>query len=163
MLNHQAGSGWRTSFAGRGRNRRCTGSESRAAASPNGNWWFQQTKGKSFIGAARHSRECARSLPSIRGLTSNLFLQQFRESMIREIGWKQMSMSRTAIGPALITFSRPYFRGYEARWAIRKLAVTSYRGLFPVVEVPAGARGRLTLIYRPAWLVWGGSVAIACV
>jgi hypothetical protein len=63
---------------------------------------------------------------------------------------------------ALLTFSRPYFRGYEARLGNRKLAVTSYRGLFPVVEVPAGARGRLALIYRPAWLVWGGGAAIVC-
>lgn len=63
---------------------------------------------------------------------------------------------------ALLTFSRPYFRGYEARLGNRKFAVTSYRGLFPVVEVPAGARGRLALIYRPAWLVWGGGAAIVC-
>ncbi len=65
--------------------------------------------------------------------------------------------------PALLTFSRPYFRGYEARLGNRKLAVTSYRGLFPTVEVPAGARGRLALIYRPAWLIWGSVSAAACV
>ena len=64
---------------------------------------------------------------------------------------------------ALFTFSRPYFRGYEARIANQKFAVTSYRGLFPVVEVPAGTRGRLTLTYRPRWLIWGGAVAFACV
>jgi hypothetical protein len=63
--------------------------------------------------------------------------------------------------PALLTFSRPYFRGYEARLGDRKLAVTSYRGLFPIVEVPAGAHGRLTLAYRPAWLIWGSAAAIA--
>ena len=65
--------------------------------------------------------------------------------------------------PALLTFSRPYFRGYEARLGDRKLAVTSYRGLFPIVEVAAGAHGRLTLAYRPAWLIWGSATAIACV
>jgi hypothetical protein len=65
--------------------------------------------------------------------------------------------------PALVTFSRPYFRGYEARLGNRKLAVTSYRGLFPIVEVPAGAQGRLALIYRPAWLIWGSLVAAVCV
>src|SRR6266446_8409660 len=64
--------------------------------------------------------------------------------------------------PALVTFSRPYFRGYQARLGDQKLAVTSYRGLFPVVEIPAGTHGRLTLGYRPYWLIWGGSVAIAC-
>jgi hypothetical protein len=64
---------------------------------------------------------------------------------------------------ALLTFSRPYFRGYEARLGDRKLAVTSYRGLFPIVEVPASAHGLLTLVYRPWWLLWGGITAIVCV
>ncbi|HEY4257255.1 MAG TPA: hypothetical protein VGM66_08590, partial [Candidatus Udaeobacter sp.] len=63
---------------------------------------------------------------------------------------------------ALLTFSRPYFRGYRARLGDQKLAVTSYRGLFPVVEIPAGTHGRLTLAYRPNWLVWGRAAAIAC-
>ena len=65
--------------------------------------------------------------------------------------------------PALLTFSRPYFRGYKARLGNRNLAVTSYRGLFPRVEVPAGAHGRLVLIYRPAWLIWGGAVSVGCI
>jgi len=65
--------------------------------------------------------------------------------------------------PALLTFSRPYFRGYEARLSNRKLAVTSYRGLFPIVEVPAGAHGRLALIYQPGWLILGSATAAACV
>jgi hypothetical protein len=64
--------------------------------------------------------------------------------------------------PALLTFSRPYFRGYQARLGDQKLAVTSYRGLFPMVEIPAGTHGRLTLFYRPNWLVWGSAAAIAC-
>ena len=64
--------------------------------------------------------------------------------------------------PALLIFSRPFFRGYKACIGDQKLAVTSYRGLFPVVEVPAGTRGRITVAYRPAWLVWGGSVASVC-
>jgi hypothetical protein len=65
--------------------------------------------------------------------------------------------------PALLTFSRPYFRGYEARLGNQKLAVTSYRGLFPIVEVPAGAHGRLALFYQPAWLLLGTAIAAACV
>jgi hypothetical protein len=65
--------------------------------------------------------------------------------------------------PALLIFSRPYFRGYEAGLGNRKLAVTSYRGLFPMVEVPGGAHGRLTLMNRPAWLIWGSATAAACV
>ena len=65
--------------------------------------------------------------------------------------------------PALLTFSRPYFRGYQAWLGDRKLPITSYRGLFPVVEIPAGAHGRLTLIYRPVWLIWGSATAVVCV
>jgi hypothetical protein len=64
--------------------------------------------------------------------------------------------------PGLLTFSRPYFRGYKARLDNQKLTVTTYRGLFPTVEIPAGAHGRLTLVYRPLWLVWGGSLAVGC-
>jgi hypothetical protein len=64
--------------------------------------------------------------------------------------------------PALLTFSRPYFRGYEARLRNQELAVSSYRGLFPVVEVPAGGHGRLALTYQPYWLKWGSAAAIAC-
>jgi hypothetical protein len=64
--------------------------------------------------------------------------------------------------PALLAFSRPFFRGYEARLGNRKLTVTSYRRLFPIVEIPAGAHGRLALIYRPAWLILGSASATAC-
>lgn len=64
--------------------------------------------------------------------------------------------------PALLTFSRPFFRGYQASIGNRTLRVDSYHGLFPVVEAPAGAQGRLTLIYRPWWLIGGGAVAVFC-
>jgi hypothetical protein len=61
---------------------------------------------------------------------------------------------------ALLTFSRPYFRGYHASAGNRALRVDSYRGLFPIVEVPAGTHGRITMIYRPWWLIAGGAIAI---
>ena len=64
--------------------------------------------------------------------------------------------------PALLTFSRPYFRGYEARLGTQQLQVDSYRGLFPIVEVPSGSHGKFTLVYRPWWLIFGGGIAIAC-
>jgi hypothetical protein len=64
--------------------------------------------------------------------------------------------------PALLIFSRPYFRGYQARLGSQRFPVTSYRGLFPIVEVPAGADGRLILAYKPLWLIWGGAIAIVC-
>ena len=63
---------------------------------------------------------------------------------------------------ALLTLSRPFFRGYKARIGDQKLAITSYRGLFPILEVPAGTHGRLTVAYRPVWLLWGGGVAAVC-
>ncbi|MFL6589425.1 MAG: hypothetical protein ACJ8M4_04570 [Chthoniobacterales bacterium] len=62
---------------------------------------------------------------------------------------------------ALLALSRPFFRGYRAVIGERALPVSSYRGLMPLVEVPAGMAGRLTLVYRPSWLVWGGTIAIA--
>jgi hypothetical protein len=61
---------------------------------------------------------------------------------------------------ALLKFSRPYFPGYVARIGNTKLTVDSYRGLLPVVEVPAGAHGRLVLSYCPWWLIYGGAVSI---
>lgn len=63
---------------------------------------------------------------------------------------------------ALLSFSRPYFPGYRAKIGNRALRVDSYNGLFPVVEVPAGTHGRLTLIYRPWWLLAGGAVSVLC-
>jgi hypothetical protein len=64
--------------------------------------------------------------------------------------------------PALLTFSRPYFRGYQAQIGNQKLRVDSYRNLFPVVEVPAGLHGKLSLVYRPPWLVFGLGLSIVC-
>jgi len=61
---------------------------------------------------------------------------------------------------ALLTFSRPYFPGYHARIGGQELRVDSYRGLFPMVEVPSGLHGKLTLVYRPQWLIIGGALSI---
>jgi len=62
--------------------------------------------------------------------------------------------------PALIAFSRPFFRGYRARISGRNLAVFSERNLIPLVEIPPGMHGRLTLYYRPDWLIYGNGMAI---
>lgn len=64
--------------------------------------------------------------------------------------------------PALLTISRPFFNGYRAELGGRSLGVSSYRGLMPVIEVPAGANGRLTLVYRPWWLTWGTGLSLVC-
>ena len=63
--------------------------------------------------------------------------------------------------PALIAFSRPFFPGYRARINGSNLAVFSERNLIPLVEVPAGTHGLLSLYYRPNWLIYGGGIAIA--
>jgi uncharacterized membrane protein YfhO len=94
--------------------------------------------------------------------------EQFRTATVSRINDSRNRVEAdvdvpTGDRPALLTFSRPYFRGYEARLGNRKLAVTSYRGLFPIVEVPAGAHGRVALIYRPAWLIWGSAAAAVCI
>ena len=65
-----------------------------------------------------------------------------------------------ADGSALLKFSRPYFRGYEARLGGKNLKVDSYRGLIPLVELPAGSHGQLVLSYRPWWLIFGGGLSI---
>jgi hypothetical protein len=62
---------------------------------------------------------------------------------------------------ALLTIARPFFGGYRATLGERVFEVSSYRGLMPVIELPAGARGRLTFVYRPGWLIWGGTIAAA--
>jgi hypothetical protein len=61
--------------------------------------------------------------------------------------------------PALLTFSRPYFDGYQARLGDREIRVSSYRGLCPILELPAGSHGRLVLRYGPRWLIYGSAVA----
>jgi hypothetical protein len=63
--------------------------------------------------------------------------------------------------PTLVAFSRPFFPGYHARIDRRDLAVFAERNLIPLVEVPPGMHGRLTLYYRPDWLIYGGAIAIA--
>ena len=62
--------------------------------------------------------------------------------------------------PALIAFSRPFFPGYRARINGNHLAVFSERNMIPLVEVPPGMHGRMTLSYRPDWLIYGGVSAI---
>ena len=59
---------------------------------------------------------------------------------------------------ALLTFSRPFFRGYRAELNGTNLSVDSYRGLMPTVEIPAGTNGRLVLsIALAGWYGAGDS------
>jgi hypothetical protein len=59
----------------------------------------------------------------------------------------------------LVTISRPFFNGYRAKIGGLVLKVDSYRGLFPIIELPPGTNGRLTVVYRPQWLLWGSAIA----
>jgi hypothetical protein len=63
--------------------------------------------------------------------------------------------------PVALLFSRPFFPGYKARLNGTAIPVTSYRGLIPAVEIPAGQSGRLELIYRPKAVTVGGAIAAA--
>jgi hypothetical protein len=64
--------------------------------------------------------------------------------------------------PALLTVSRPFFKGYQASIGDRSFTVDSYRGLMLVVKIPAGTGGRLVFVYRPWWLVAGGGLSAFC-
>jgi hypothetical protein len=93
--------------------------------------------------------------------------QQFVSAKVSDIDETRNHVSAhvdvpNGASPALLTFSRPFFRGYQARIGGEKLRVESYRNLFPIVEIPAGAHGHLTLIYRPWWLIAGSAMSIIC-
>ena len=93
--------------------------------------------------------------------------EQFVSATISKIdgsrNWTTADVDVPSAGaPALLTFSRPFFRGYEAKIENQKLRVDSYRGLFPIVEVPAGSHGKLTIIYRPQWLIIGAGLSVFC-
>jgi len=60
----------------------------------------------------------------------------------------------------LLVISRPYFDGYRASVGDKTLFVDSYRGLIPIIRLPPGTDGRLTVTYRPWWLLWGGAIAV---
>jgi hypothetical protein len=60
---------------------------------------------------------------------------------------------------AVLALARPYFVGYCAKIGDQDLAVTSYRELIPIIKLPPGTEGRLTIRYRPWWLLWGATIA----
>ena len=62
--------------------------------------------------------------------------------------------------PALIAFASVLFRlSRTNQW--EQACGLFERNLMPLVEVPAGMHGYLTLFYRPNWLIYGGAIAIA--
>src|SRR2546430_9365816 len=62
--------------------------------------------------------------------------------------------------PALFPVSLSLFPRYRALINRRNLAVFSERNLIPLIDVPPGTHGRLTLYYRPDWLIYGSALAI---
>ena len=63
---------------------------------------------------------------------------------------------------ALIVFSRPWYHGFHAQLDAKSLPVKLINGLFPAVEVPAGASGILALRYFPLSLFWGCITVVLC-
>jgi hypothetical protein len=61
--------------------------------------------------------------------------------------------ARRAVAP--IAFVRPFLPGYEAALNGAPVPVRSYRGMLPIVELPADAGGILELRYRPRGLTHG--------
>jgi len=106
-------------------------------------------------------------LPRVRSLSwiDSRPNEQFAEAVLSEVSERRNGIAvtvATADRPALLALARPFFSGYRATIAGRAMPMTSYRGLMPMVVVPARTSGRLEIIYRPWWLVWGGGVSILC-
>ncbi|MEP6936824.1 MAG: hypothetical protein ABI871_02030 [Chthoniobacterales bacterium] len=118
-------------------------------------------------GRVYHRR--GKPLPRIQSLTSHESLPNERYAaaavkLIEDSRHRVVADVQVPEGerPALLTFSRPYFPGYRARIGTTRLQVAPYAGAVPSVQIPAGARGRLVLQYRPWWLVAGGATALLC-
>lgn len=104
-----------------------------------------------------------RSVTAIDSRPNEQFASAAVSGIVNERNRLQADITVPANGPpALLTISRPFFDGYRAKIGDVPLKVDSYRGLMPVVEIPAGANGRLTLVYRPWWLIYGGAISAAC-
>ena len=65
------------------------------------------------------------------------------------------------VSPAQIAVRRPFFASYAATLDGRPLRVHSDEGLFPIIDVPAGSRGRLLVSYSPRAVRWGTFLAAA--
>ena len=63
--------------------------------------------------------------------------------------------------PVLVCFARPWLPGYRATLDGENAQVMRLDLLQPAVEVPAGQKTRLELVYRPSSWVWGRLVSLA--
>lgn len=98
------------------------------------------------------------SLPHVRALEGEASIKLVENSRQKVV---VDATSANASQRVLLAFSRPYFPGYHAMLNGHELTVTSFRGLIPTVELPAGESGRLELVYRPKAVTVGSTVAIA--
>ncbi len=87
---------------------------------------------------------------ALRGQATVRLLEDSRQKVVADV---------IAPAGATLIFSRPFFDGYQATLEGKKIAVNAYRGWAPEVTIPAGGSGRLTMVYRPWWLLWGGAIA----
>ena len=108
------------------------------------------------------------SLPRLRSLSSidSRPNEQFAAAEVSDVASGRNRVEAEVVVPAegksaLLAISRPYFDGYRANVAGRSVAVSSYHGLMPLIELPAGSSGHLTIVYRPWWLICGGAIAAA--
>jgi hypothetical protein len=127
---------------------------------PNAEW---QLAARTDEGRVFHRREVFPRIRSVTALDSRPN-ELFTEAEVSGIIERRNRVEADVAVPAgssraLLAISRPFFNGYRARLDGRDLAITSYRGLIPVVEVPAGSKGRMTMVYRPAWLVAGSAAS----
>jgi hypothetical protein len=118
------------------------------------------------VGATNEGRIFHRwePLPRIRSLASidSRPNDRFSEADVSEIReGRNVIVANVTTGdrPALLAISCPFFDGYRATIAGRALSVSSYRGLIPLVEMPPGISGRFEIVYRPWWLITGGTIA----
>jgi hypothetical protein len=128
---------------------------------PDNDWELAVTTNE---GRVFHRR--AGPLPRVRSVTAidsrpnEQFVAAEISGIINSRNGVQVELAVPAGGkPALLTISRPFFNGYRAEVGDRFLKVNSYRGLIPTIDVPAGVNGRLRMVYRPWWLLWGGAIA----
>ncbi len=80
-------------------------------------------------------------------------LRNTRQSLVADVA------VAAGAGSATLVLTRPFFDGYRASLGAEAMAVSSYRGLAPMITLPAGAHGRLVIVYRPWWLLLGGALA----
>jgi hypothetical protein len=64
--------------------------------------------------------------------------------------------------PAVLALARPYFCGYQAKIGHEHFDVRSYRGLIPIISLPPGTHGRLTISDCPWWLLSGVVITALC-